>query len=234
MDHSIALGQPSSTYLHILIKNFIHLKPVATTKPPTSNFKPWQKKEEAPRCTFQPPTKLKIEKRGHYASSYPKKRALIFREDLNGRIEKKEDENGKCVEGEENGEDDEHIRPIARAQKRKLKALEDNGMAAYLEEAFKIKLERFEGQERVSKLFSKCSISNDETRETVEEKFVKYLEEPTLSPMTALLKTALTADDRFYPTTAHYKILNRGSSIKGDDLGKDLSNSTIKRGITSK
>ncbi|KAI5681583.1 hypothetical protein M9H77_02811 [Catharanthus roseus] len=30
-------------------------------------------------------------------------------EDLNGWIEKEEDESGECVEGEENGEDDEHV-----------------------------------------------------------------------------------------------------------------------------
>ncbi|KAI5650217.1 hypothetical protein M9H77_36222 [Catharanthus roseus] len=82
---------------------------VATTKPPTSNFKPWPKKEEAPRGTFQSPTKPKMEERGHYASSCPTKRALIFREDLNGWIEKEEDESNECVEGEENGEDDEHV-----------------------------------------------------------------------------------------------------------------------------
>ncbi|KAI5672495.1 hypothetical protein M9H77_12859 [Catharanthus roseus] len=162
MDHSIALGQPCSTNLHILMKNFIHLLTVveeavleeeacldtlkkfqghklgmeshymmimniqvATTKPPTSNFKPWPKKEEAPRGTFQPPSKPKMEERGktisnppkcfkcngvgHYASSCPTKRALIFREDLNGWIEKEEDESNECVEGEENGEDDEHV-----------------------------------------------------------------------------------------------------------------------------
>ncbi|KAI5649969.1 hypothetical protein M9H77_35974 [Catharanthus roseus] len=97
---------------------------VATTKSPTSNFKLWPKEEEAPRGTLQPPTKPKMEERrriisnppkcfecnsvGHYASSCLTKRALIFREDLNGWIEKEEDESGKCVEGEENGEDDEH------------------------------------------------------------------------------------------------------------------------------
>ncbi|KAI5664498.1 hypothetical protein M9H77_23821 [Catharanthus roseus] len=163
MDHSIALGQLSSTNLYILIKNFIHLlmvveeavweeeacldtlkkflsgligeianelelyphttyedishpaneiefqrkrsgimrssfpnqRQVTTTKPPNSNFKPWQKMEEPPR--------------GHYASSCPIKRALIFREDLNSLIKNEEDESGKCVEGEENGEDDEML-----------------------------------------------------------------------------------------------------------------------------
>ncbi|KAI5672357.1 hypothetical protein M9H77_12721 [Catharanthus roseus] len=90
----------SSTNLHILMKNFIHLLTmvekavleeeacldtlkkfqdhklgmeshymkimniqVATTKPPTSNFKPWPKKEEAPGGTFQPSIKPKMEER---------------------------------------------------------------------------------------------------------------------------------------------------------------------------
>ncbi|KAI5675970.1 hypothetical protein M9H77_06920 [Catharanthus roseus] len=44
--------------------------------------------------------------------------------------------------------------PITRAQRRKPKILEDNGMVAYLEEVLKSKLEGFEGQEKVSKLFS--------------------------------------------------------------------------------
>ncbi|KAI5653900.1 hypothetical protein M9H77_31087 [Catharanthus roseus] len=46
---------------------------------------------------------------GHYASSCPTKKALIFREDLNGWIKKEEDKSGECVEREENGEDDEHV-----------------------------------------------------------------------------------------------------------------------------
>ncbi|KAI5681163.1 hypothetical protein M9H77_02390 [Catharanthus roseus] len=46
--------------------------------------------------------------------------------------------------------------PITRAQRRKLKALEDNDM-----------LEGFEGQERASKLFSMCSISKDQTKEQI-------------------------------------------------------------------
>ncbi|KAI5676786.1 hypothetical protein M9H77_07736 [Catharanthus roseus] len=47
--------------------------------------------------------------KGHYASSCPIKRAFIFREDLNGWIEKEEDESGECVEGEENVEDNDHV-----------------------------------------------------------------------------------------------------------------------------
>ncbi|KAI5675931.1 hypothetical protein M9H77_06881 [Catharanthus roseus] len=93
----------------MMLSSFPNQRQVATTKPPTSNFKPWPKKEEASRGTFQSPTKRKMEERGHYAGSYPTKSALIFREDLNGWIEKKEDESGECVEGEENGEDDEHV-----------------------------------------------------------------------------------------------------------------------------
>ncbi|KAI5667365.1 hypothetical protein M9H77_17218 [Catharanthus roseus] len=47
----------------------------------------------------------------------------------------------------------------------KLKALEDNGMNAYMEEALNNKVEEFEGQERPSKLFTMYSIVNDQSRE---------------------------------------------------------------------
>ncbi|KAI5677249.1 hypothetical protein M9H77_08199 [Catharanthus roseus] len=53
---------------------------------------PWSKKEEAPRGTFHPSTKPKMEEEAHYASSCLTNRALIFKEDLNGWIEKEEDE----------------------------------------------------------------------------------------------------------------------------------------------
>ncbi|KAI5667832.1 hypothetical protein M9H77_17685 [Catharanthus roseus] len=82
--------------------SFPNQRQVATTKPPTSNFKPWPKKEEAPR--------------GHYASSCPTKRALIFREDLNGWIEKEEDESSECVEGEENGDGDSRTNPFQEGE----------------------------------------------------------------------------------------------------------------------
>ncbi|KAI5681409.1 hypothetical protein M9H77_02637 [Catharanthus roseus] len=52
--------------------SFPNQRQVATTKPPTSNFKPWPKKEEAPRGTFQPPTKPKMEERGKIISNPPK------------------------------------------------------------------------------------------------------------------------------------------------------------------
>ncbi|KAI5672287.1 hypothetical protein M9H77_12651 [Catharanthus roseus] len=44
---------------------------------------------------------------------------------------------------------------------------EANGTVAYLEEALKNKLEGFEDHEKVSKLFSICSISKDHSREQV-------------------------------------------------------------------
>ncbi|KAI5667415.1 hypothetical protein M9H77_17268 [Catharanthus roseus] len=58
--------------------------------------------------------------------------------------------------------------PITIAQRRKFKALKDNDMIAFMEEALKSKLEGFEGQERASKLFLKCSIGMDQTREQIE------------------------------------------------------------------
>ncbi|KAI5662013.1 hypothetical protein M9H77_21336 [Catharanthus roseus] len=53
---------------------------------------------------------------------------------------------------------------LTRAQIKKLKIHDadiDNGMVAYMEEALKNKLEGFEDQGKVSKLFSICSISKD-------------------------------------------------------------------------
>ncbi|KAI5677049.1 hypothetical protein M9H77_07999 [Catharanthus roseus] len=52
---------------------------------------------------------------------------------------------------------------ITRAQRKKLKIHEDNGIVAYMEEALKIKLKGFEGHERASKLFCICLISKDQT-----------------------------------------------------------------------
>lgn len=48
---------------------------------------------------------------------------------------------------------------ISRAQIKKLKLEEDKGMIAYMEKAFKSKIEGFECQENASKLFLTCSIS---------------------------------------------------------------------------
>ncbi|KAI5676975.1 hypothetical protein M9H77_07925 [Catharanthus roseus] len=53
-------------------------------------------------------------RRGHYASSCPTKRALIFREDLNGWIEMEEDESGECVE--ENGDGDSRTNPFQEGE----------------------------------------------------------------------------------------------------------------------
>ncbi|KAI5650412.1 hypothetical protein M9H77_36417 [Catharanthus roseus] len=56
----------------MMLSSFPNQRQVAKTKPPTSNFKPWPKKEEAPRGTFQPPTKPKMEERGKIISNPPK------------------------------------------------------------------------------------------------------------------------------------------------------------------
>ncbi|KAI5676647.1 hypothetical protein M9H77_07597 [Catharanthus roseus] len=93
---------------------------------------PWQKKEEAPRGTFQPPTKPRMEERGHYTNS-PTKRALIFSEDLNSWIEKEEDESDKCVEDEENCEDDKHMVGSPFAQAGKLPPIFRNVLTSALE-----------------------------------------------------------------------------------------------------
>lgn len=56
------------------------------------------------------------------------------------------------------------IGPITRAQRKRLKLQEDNGMILYLKEALK-NLEGFESQEKVSKLFSIYLISKYYSRE---------------------------------------------------------------------
>ncbi|KAI5654259.1 hypothetical protein M9H77_31446 [Catharanthus roseus] len=66
------------------------------------------------------------------------------------------------------------------ARLKKLKALEDNGMIVYMMEALKSKLEGFEGQEKMYKLFSKFSICKDQTRNTLEEKMAKFWHGSTL------------------------------------------------------
>ncbi|KAI5682759.1 hypothetical protein M9H77_03987 [Catharanthus roseus] len=89
------------------------------------------------------------------------------------------------------------------------------GSFAYLEEALKSKIEGFEGQKQVTKLFSMCSISKDQTREQLEKKMAKSWKGATLPPIVALGLPSFvglcrhnsegmtpTADGRFYPIIA--------------------------------
>ncbi|KAI5683691.1 hypothetical protein M9H77_04919 [Catharanthus roseus] len=117
----------------------------------------------------------------------------FFSEDLNGSIEKSADD---CQEV---------LLTKRKSSKKELKVLKGNGMVVYLEEAFKIKLKGFEGQEIVSKLFPSVQLAKTKQWNKLEEKLAKCWK------AISLLKTAPTADDRLYPT-----VLIRG------DLGKDL------------
>ncbi|KAI5681994.1 hypothetical protein M9H77_03222 [Catharanthus roseus] len=76
-------------------------------------------------------------------------------------------------------------------------------MVSYLEEVFKSMLEGFEGQERVSKLFSKCTISKDQTRDELEEKLAKYTEKPTLPPTVGLPYCLIVSTDGHLYAQSH-------------------------------
>ncbi|KAI5677784.1 hypothetical protein M9H77_08734 [Catharanthus roseus] len=54
---------------------------------------------------------------------------------------------------------------MTRAQRKKLKLHEDNDMIAYKEETLKRKIEEFEGQRKLPKLFKICSIVKEQSRE---------------------------------------------------------------------
>ncbi|KAI5677757.1 hypothetical protein M9H77_08707 [Catharanthus roseus] len=94
-------------------------------------------------------------KEDHKLEVEEEERTLVFSEDLNGWIEKSEDD---CQEGiidkEESSEDQEIKLKIHNANKA-------NGIVVFIEEALKNKLECFEAQGKASKLFSICSISKD-------------------------------------------------------------------------
>ncbi|KAI5681337.1 hypothetical protein M9H77_02564 [Catharanthus roseus] len=110
---------------------------------------------------------------------------------------------------------------------KKLKALEDNGIVSYLEEALKSKLEGFEGQERASKLFSMSSISKDKTRKQLGGEIVYVLgksyptadSSPWLTITSRLLLAPLGKNDTYRACVEAKK-----SSIKvfheGGDFGK--------------
>ncbi|KAI5653811.1 hypothetical protein M9H77_30998 [Catharanthus roseus] len=183
----------------------------------TSTCKSWPKKEDTPKLAFKDHSKPKVKEKGrliinptrffkcnivgHNAINSPTKRTLVFIEDLNGWIEKSDEDCQECIVDKEEtigfgfifgrnifphtvrisymllamGDENRmsqspmeiKLGPITRAQRRKLKTLEDIGIVAYMEEALKSKLEWFEGQERSSKLFFMCSISKEQSREQI-------------------------------------------------------------------
>ncbi|KAI5682078.1 hypothetical protein M9H77_03306 [Catharanthus roseus] len=77
-------------------------------KPKASTYKSWPKKDETPKVVFKDSFKPKVEEKGrlitnptrsfkcngvdHAAINYPGKRTLVFSKDLNGCIEKDEDD----------------------------------------------------------------------------------------------------------------------------------------------
>ncbi|KAI5664053.1 hypothetical protein M9H77_23376 [Catharanthus roseus] len=60
------------------------------------------------------------------------------------------------------------LRPITRAQMKKLKLQEDNDMIACMEDALKSKIEELNGQGKLPKLFTVCSIVKKQLREQLE------------------------------------------------------------------
>ncbi|KAI5666893.1 hypothetical protein M9H77_16746 [Catharanthus roseus] len=85
--------------------------------------------EERGKIISNPPKYFKYNGVGHYASSCLTKRDFIFREDLNGWIEKEEVESGECVEDQALSEDASKKADFVKEsfpQKRKSK-LDDRG-----------------------------------------------------------------------------------------------------------
>ncbi|KAI5672099.1 hypothetical protein M9H77_12463 [Catharanthus roseus] len=61
------------------------------------------------------------------------------------------------------------LAPITRAQRKKLKLQEDNDMIAYVEDALNSKIEKLDGQGKLPKLFTMCSIVKEQSKEQFEE-----------------------------------------------------------------
>ncbi|KAI5667741.1 hypothetical protein M9H77_17594 [Catharanthus roseus] len=130
-------------------------------------------KEDTPKVAFKDHSKPKVEEKGrlitnpmrcfkcngvgHTAINCPAKRTLVFGEDLNGWIEKSDDD---CQERNE-----------------------ANGMVTYMEKALKDKLEEFEDKTKTSKSFPICSISKDHSREQFEEFLFLYSINPRSSSL---------------------------------------------------
>ncbi|KAI5648852.1 hypothetical protein M9H77_34857 [Catharanthus roseus] len=155
------------------------------TKSQASTYKSWPKKEDTPKVAFKDHSKPKVEEKGrlitnptrcfkcngvgHIVINCPTKRTLVFGEDLNGWIEKSNDD---FQEGEDlrtnlfkGGVDDMNrtnqspldlkLGLITRAQRKKLKLQEDNGMNNYMEDVLKDKIEEFDSQGKLP-ICSQC------------------------------------------------------------------------------
>ncbi|KAI5653791.1 hypothetical protein M9H77_30978 [Catharanthus roseus] len=195
--------------------------------------------EEKGRLITIPTRCFKYNGVGYIVVDCPAKRTLVFNEDLNSWIEKSDND---CLASDDlrtnvlkpladdvNRTSKSPLEakrgPITRAQRRKLKALEDNSMVAYLEEAFKNKLEEFEGQERVSKLFSKRSISKNQTGSTLEEKLAN-LDSPRFSVGVLKLQNP---QQRFFMKEV---ILGRFTSLtSGETRWPSAAPSAVCRGV---
>ncbi|KAI5658091.1 hypothetical protein M9H77_26884 [Catharanthus roseus] len=83
--------------------------------------------EERGKIISNPPKCFKYNGVGHYASSCPTKRALIFREDLNGWIEKEKDESNECVEDQALSKDASKKADFERFPQQRKSKLDDRG-----------------------------------------------------------------------------------------------------------
>ncbi|KAI5680958.1 hypothetical protein M9H77_02185 [Catharanthus roseus] len=126
---------------------------------------------------------------------------------------------------------DLRLGPITRAQIKKLKLQEDDGMIAYMEDALKSKVGEFEDQGKHPKLLTMCSIFKEQSKAQLEVNLANCWEGCTLPPMARpLLPLPVrfcldfprhwqpTADRRFYPPVASRFHVGFGLSVLLDEI----------------